>query len=635
MGDLARAAKLLAEIRAGAVGGALEGVEAAEAQEPWLQEREEGVRAAALALLARGLRESSQPDVGAALQVFFNLGDLQGAVQGVMADQATAVGRELDAALARPRGVARGEGGGGAGGRGGGGGSGEGVWAGLEAGARAARAAVRSVALLQAVLAKKRDPLSHTLFLEEAVCSGAPPPAEQFWHVLCGAVAAKLNAVFHRASPVKEELVRNYLRLAALLEGLMDGVEQDALAGQGGGSTPRPAIPPGGREKMHRAAEVFQAGYLTRAFGHLNEAVSYTFGSRNVPNRAETRAMLARLLEGLQPPEGGVPAPVALLLVGNVAKALKAVADRARAVAASGPELRGIGRGCSQAQARNIALCLRLQEVHGTFQAVLPRVPAAGQEALQGSLNLVERAARRAVEPILRAAQEQLGDALQRMAAERWDAPAAADGTVASSTFLPVFAASLGHFHEEFIMRLLHESDGETPETSFVVAMVAGLGAGLAAGFIRHAALLRPLGEQGTLRLAKTGAEFEAALRENTLPAEQLGRAHRALRALRRLVVTPTADLAGGSALVRELPVVDVLHHLYSRAPNEVRGPQARAGLTPAQYSAWIDQHSEAEAVAGVEASLEGLGQEAAQSEAVQAMRAVIKDWELRGGRRE
>ena len=97
-------------IRAGAQGGFLEGVEAAEAQEPWLREREEAVRAAALALLARGLREGSQPDVGAALQVFFNLGDLQGAVQGVMADQATAVGRELDAALARPRGVARGEG---------------------------------------------------------------------------------------------------------------------------------------------------------------------------------------------------------------------------------------------------------------------------------------------------------------------------------------------------------------------------------------------------------------------------------------------------------------------------------------------------------------------------------------------
>ena len=60
----------------------------------------------------------------------------------------------------------------------------------------------------------------------------------------------------------------------------------------------------------------------------------------------------------------------------------------------------------------------------------------------------------------------------------------------------------------------------------------------------------------------------------------------------------------------------------------------ARAGLTPAQYAAWLDQHSEAEAVAGVEASLEGLGQEAAQSAAVRAMRAVIGDWAQRGGRR-
>ena len=527
----------------------------------------------------------------------------------------------------------------GASGAGGGGGAADGdhVWSGLESAARTARGAVGAVALLQAVLAKKRDPLSHTLFLEEASAgSGAPVPAEQFWHVLCGTMAAKLNAVFHRASPVKEELVMNYLKLGGLLERLMDGVEQDAVAGPlGVGASPRPAIPPGGREKMHRAAEVFQGAYLARAFSHLNEAVSYTFGSRNVPNRAETRSLLARLLEGLQPPESGIPAHVALLLVVNVAKALKAVADRARAAAASGPELRGLGRGCSQAQARNIALCLRLQEVHGTFQAVLARVPPPGQEALQGSLNLLERAARRAVEPILRAAQEQLEASLQRMAAERWDAPAPADGTVSSAAFLPAFAASLGHFHEEFLVRLLQESDGETPQTSFVLAMVADLVAGLAACFIRHAALLRPLGEAGTLRLAKTCAEFEAALREGTLPAEQLGSTSRTLRALRRLAVTPTAELAGIAPAMRELPVVDVLHHLYSRAPAEVRGPHARAGLTLTQYTAWLDQHSEAEAVAGVETTLEGVGPEASGSEAVAAMRAIIRGWEELGGRQK
>ena len=35
---------------------------------------------------------------------------------------------------------------------------------------------------LQRVLARKRDPLSHTLFAEEVASAGAPQPLERFWY---------------------------------------------------------------------------------------------------------------------------------------------------------------------------------------------------------------------------------------------------------------------------------------------------------------------------------------------------------------------------------------------------------------------------------------------------------------------
>ena len=59
--------------------------------------------------------------------------------------------------------------------------------------------------------------------------------------------------------------------------------------------------------------------------------------------------------------------------------------------------------------------------------------------------------------------------------------------------------------------------------------------------------------------------------------------------------------------LPAQLPYIpaEVLHHLYSHAPKELASPWQRAGLEPAQYSTWLDQHSELEVWRGVKGTLE------------------------------
>lgn len=48
-----------------------------------------------------------------------------------------------------------------------------------------------------------------------------------------------------------------------------------------------------------------------------------------------------------------------------------------------------------------------------------------------------------------------------------------------------------------------------------------------------------------------------------------------------------------------------MLHHLYSRAPPALESPHARSGLTPQQYSLWLDGHSQAEALRFIRTALE------------------------------
>lgn len=95
------------------------------------------------------------------------------------------------------------------------------------------------------------------------------------------------------------------------------------------------------------------------------------------------------------------------------------------------------------------------------------------------------------------------------------------------------------------------------------------------------------------------------AVNQYLYPCEHIGAPFRMLRALRPLLSSPV-DRLPGSPLLRELPVSVVLHHLYARAPAALQSPHARAGLTAAQYSVWLDQHSMVEVVAGIRKALEG-----------------------------
>jgi hypothetical protein len=89
-------------------------------------------------------------------------------------------------------------------------------------------------------------------------------------------------------------------------------------------------------------------------------------------------------------------------------------------------------------------------------------------------------------------------------------------------------------------------------------------------------------------------AELELAVAQHVCPVEALGPPYRSLRAFRPLLFVET-EAVPSSALLAELPPSAVLHHLYSRAPPALASPHTRAGLSAAQYSGWMDQHSELE----------------------------------------
>lgn len=104
--------------------------------------------------------------------------------------------------------------------------------------------------------------------------------------------------------------------------------------------------------------------------------------------------------------------------------------------------------------------------------------------------------------------------------------------------------------------------------------------------------------------MARDMAELELSVGQNLYPVEQLGAPYRALRALRPVIFLETSQL-GSSPVIQDLPPSVVLHHLYSRGPDELQSPMQRNKLTALQYSLWLDSQGEDQIWKGIKATLD------------------------------
>ena len=162
------------------------------------------------------------------------------------------------------------------------------------------------------------------------------------------------------------------------------------------------------------------------------------------------------------------------------------------------------------------------------------------------------------------------------------------------------------HFRSEFLSRLLPSSKNATISglENICTQLVRSMTSRVLIFFIRHASLVRPLSESGKLRMARDMAELELAVGQNLYPVEQLGAPYRALRAFRPLIFLETSQLEA-SPLLHDLPASVILHHLYSRGPEELQSPMQRNKLTPQQYSLWLDAQGEDQVWKGIKATLD------------------------------
>ncbi|KAG5520397.1 hypothetical protein RHGRI_033094 [Rhododendron griersonianum] len=604
--DLAKAAQLHYEISTLCSENELSGITVVDEELLWVNECGQKLRDEGIRVLEKGLEGLNQAEV------FYNLGELRVAVDGMVNKYKSQGVKAVSAALDMKAVSASSGGGFGPGGIqrsgtpqiGGGGKAKEALWQRMGSCMDQLHLIVVAVWHLQRVLSKKRDPFTHVLLLDEVMKEGDPMLTDRVWEALVKSFASQMKSAFTASSFVREIFTGGYPKLYSMIENLLERISRDTDV-----KGVIPAISSEGKNQMVAVIEMFQTAFLTLCWSRLSELVDTVFpvGGRSIPSKEHFSRIISRIQEEIEAvqPNGRLT----LLVLREISKGLRLLAQRAEFQISTGPEARQITGPATPSQLKNFALCQHLQEVHTRISSMMTGLPTIASDVLSPSLNNIYTVACDSVTSLFQAMVERLESCILQIHLHNFGAhgmDAAMDNNNASP-YMEELQKCILHFRSEFLSRLLPSSNNAGSvgtKESICSRLARSMASRVLICFIRHASLVRPLSESGKLRMARDMAELELAVGQNLFPVEQLGPPYRALRAFRPVIFLETSQL-GASPLLQDLPPSVVFHHLYSRGPEELQSPMQRNKLTPMQYSLWMDSQGEDQIWKGIKATLD------------------------------
>ncbi|KAJ6685132.1 CONSERVED OLIGOMERIC GOLGI COMPLEX COMPONENT 5 [Salix purpurea] len=608
--DLAKAAQLHCEVLTICDEFDLRGIDVVDEELNCVKETGEKLRSEAMKVLDRGMEGLNQAEVGTGLQVFYNLRELKVTVEQ-LANKYRGIGVKSVGLTLDMKAISTSGGGGfGPGGIrgsgtpqiGGGAKAREALWQRMGNCMDRLHSIVVAVWHLQRVLSKKRDPFTHVLLLDEVIKDGDPMLTDRVWEALVKAFASQMKSAFTASSFVKEIFTMGYPKLFSLIENLLERISRDTDV-----KGVLPAITLEVKEQMVAAIEIFQTSFLALCLSRLTDLVNTVFpvSSRgSVPSKEQISRIVSRIQEEVEAVQ--LDGRLTLLVLREIDKVLLLLAERTEYQMSAGHEARRITGPATAEQVKNFALCQHLQDIHMRTSSMIAGLPFIAVDVLSPSLGAIYEVARDSVTPLFKAMIDRLESCILQIHDQNFGAygiDAAMDNN--ASPYMEDLQRCILHFRTEFLSRLLPSARATVAGTETICTqLVRSMASRVLIFFIRHASLVRPLSESGKLRMARDMAELELTIGQSLFPVEQLGPPYRALRAFRPLIFLETSQL-GGSPLLQDLPPSVILHHLYTRGPDELESPLQRNRLTPLQYSLWLDSQGEDQIWKGIKATLD------------------------------
>uniref|UniRef100_A0A4W6EY03 Conserved oligomeric Golgi complex subunit 5 n=1 Tax=Lates calcarifer TaxID=8187 RepID=A0A4W6EY03_LATCA len=612
--EITKAAQSLNELDYLSQGVDLSGIEVIENDLLLISRARLEVENQAKRLLEQGMEIQNPTQVGTALQVFYNLGSLRETIGSVVGGYRTTIQDNITSALdikgltqpTNPRGA-----------------PGRAVlptpgntaafraalWTNLEKLMDQICAACRQVQHLQKVLMKKRDPVSHVCFIDEISKDGQPDILYNFWTD----VTNTLSEEFHRATEasffLKQAFEGEYPKLLRLYNELWRRLQQYSTSLQGaltssGGmdaslditatETDSQDLFTHGKQDyspekaLKDSLQPYEAAYLSKSLSRLFDPINLVFpmGGRNPPSNDELDSIIKTISSELN--VASVDPDLSLAVAKNAAKTVQLFCVKSEQLLCTQGDASQVIGPLTEGQRRNVAVVnslYRLQQAVAKIISGLGFCPPAAAEALSSSLEGVQALMSSAVQPLLQSVSDSIEAIIITLHQEDFSGPL-------STPDKPDVPCSL--YMKElqgFISRVMTDYFRHIQCVDFIYESTESIAQKAIELFIRHASLLRPLGEGGKMRLAADFAQMEMAVGPLCRRVSDLGKPYRMLRSFRPLLFQ-TSELIASSPVVGDLiPYSTLLHFLFTRAPSELKSPHQRAEWSIARYSQWLDDH--------------------------------------------
>uniref|UniRef100_A0AAY4D285 Conserved oligomeric Golgi complex subunit 5 n=1 Tax=Denticeps clupeoides TaxID=299321 RepID=A0AAY4D285_9TELE len=609
--EITKAAQSLNELDYLSQGVDLSGIEVIENDLLFISRARLEVENQAQRLLEQGMEIQNPTQVGTALQVFYNLGNLKETISNVVDGYRTSieenVTKSLDIKVLTQSGRAPGRAvmptpGNTAAFR-------AALWTSLEKLMDHICAACSQVQHLQKVLGKKRDPVTHVCFIDEINKDGQPDILLTFW----SSVTQTLSVEFQRASAsstfLKQALEGEYPKLLRLYNDLWKRLQQYSTSIQGAlsnsGSLDLPAELPDPvadspdlftqakqgydpEKELKASLQPYEAAYLSKSLSRLFDPINLVFpqGGRNPPSSDELDSILKTIASELS--VASVDPTLTLSVAKNAAKTVQLFCVKSEQLLCTQGDASQVIGPLTEGQRRNVGVVnslYRLQQSVAKIVSSQTSFPPAAEQSLTASLEAVQALMDGAVQPLLQSVGDSVEAILITMHQEDFSGPLSAPGKpdVPCSLYMREL--------QGFVARVMSDYFRHFQCLDFIYDSTEGIAQRAIQLFIRHASLLRPLGEGGKLRLAADFAQMELAVAPLCRRVSDLGKPYRLLRSFRPLLFQ-TSELISSSQAVGDLiPFSTVLHFLFTRAPPELKSPHQRAEWSVARYSQWLDDH--------------------------------------------
>ncbi|XP_040858401.1 conserved oligomeric Golgi complex subunit 5 isoform X3 [Ochotona curzoniae] len=513
-------------------------------------------------LLEQGLETQNPTQVGTALQVFHNLGTLKHTVSSVVDGYCATLEENINSALdikvlSQPLQSAV---------RGGPGRSTmptpgntaafrASLWTNMEKLVDHICAVCGQVQHLQKVLSKKRDPVSHVCFIDEIVKDGQPEILYKFWNSVTQALSSQFHTATNSSMFLKQSFEGEYPKLLRLYNDLWKRLQQYHQNIQGNFSA-------GGAADLYVDVQ------------HMEDDTQDIF----IPKRPDYDELNI----------AAVDANLTLAVSKNVAKTIQLYGVKSEQLLCTQGDASQVIGPLTEGQKRNVAVVNSLYKLHQSVTKVVSSqssFPAAAEQTILSALQMVHALMGSAVQPLLGS----VGDAIESIiiTMHQEDFAGSVSGPAKPDVPCSLYMKEL----QGFIARVMSDYFKHFECSDFVFDNTEAIAQRAIELFIRHASLIRPLGEGGKMRLAADFAQMELAVGPFCRRVSDLGRSYRMLRSFRPLLFQTNEHVANSPALGDVIPYSIIIQFLFTRAPAELRSPFQRAEWSHARFSQWLDDH--------------------------------------------